>query len=332
MGTRDVAAGRCVIGVTGVAVTERPTGRCSLAMTERLLGPSGLAVTGRLVGLGRASAALVGASVLLAACMGLPPGDAAPPALSRVQIETLLAGPDRSAADRSTDLRRKPAEMLAFIGVRPGMVALDLSAGGGYTTELLARAVGPVGRVYGQSAPRNPARTPPAAPEGAAAPPSAAAPAGPPAAAPRTSATMLAERAQRSGLANIVPVLAPFETPIPEGVAAGGLDLATLMFNYHDLGHLGVDRARMNAALFGALKPGGVYVIADHAGRPGTGISESGTLHRVEAEFVRREVEAAGFRLVATGDFLRNPNDPRDRNTPEPAQPKDQFVLKFVRP
>ena len=104
------------------------------------------------------------------------------------------------------------------------------------------------------------------------------------------------------------------------------------MFNYHDLGHLGVDRAQMNAALFRALKPGGAYVIADHSGRPGTGISESGTLHRVEEAFVRREVEAAGFRLVAHGDFLRNPNDPRDRNTPEPPQPKDEFVLKFVKP
>ena len=62
---------------------------------------------------------------------------------------------------------------------------------------------------------------------------------------------------------------------------------------------MGVDRARMNAAVFAALKPGGIYVIADHAGRPGTGISESGTLHRVEEAFVRREVEAAGFRLAA---------------------------------
>jgi predicted methyltransferase len=104
------------------------------------------------------------------------------------------------------------------------------------------------------------------------------------------------------------------------------------MFNYHDLGHLGVDRAAMNAAVFRALKPGGLYVIADHAGRPGTGISESGTLHRVEEAFVRREVEAAGFRFVASGDFLRNPADPRDRNVPEPPQPKDEFVLKFVKP
>ena len=104
------------------------------------------------------------------------------------------------------------------------------------------------------------------------------------------------------------------------------------MFNYHDLGHLGVDRAAMNKAVFGALKSGGFYLIADHSGRLGTGISESGTLHRVEEAFLRKEVEAAGFKLVDEGDFLRNPNDPRDKNTPDPPQPKDEFVLKFVKP
>src|SRR6476620_7334226 len=74
--------------------------------------------------------------------------------LTRERISEIVASPDRSAADRSNDKRRKPDQMLAFIGVRPGMVAMDLSAGNGYTTELLARAVGPTGRVYGQSAPR----------------------------------------------------------------------------------------------------------------------------------------------------------------------------------
>jgi predicted methyltransferase len=140
----------------------------------------------------------------------------------------------------------------------------------------------------------------------------------------------LAERAAKFG--NLVAVMRPFEDPVPTEVANGGLDLVTLMFNYHDLGHLQVDRAAMNRAVFRALKPGGSYVIADHAGRPGTGIGESGTLHRVEEAFVVREVQAAGFRLAATGDFLRNPRDPRDRNTPEPPMPKDEFVLKFVKP
>ena len=167
-----------------------------------------------------------------------------------------------------------------------------------------------------------------AAPASAAPPIAAAASAAP----PRTSATALAERAQKAGLAHITPVVQRFEDPAPAALASNGFDLVTLMFNYHDLGHLGVDRARMNAAVFRALKSGGVYVIADHSGRPGTGISESGTLHRIEEAFLRREVEAAGFKPLATGDFLRNPADPRDRNVPEPAQAKDQFVLKFVKP
>ncbi len=210
-------------------------------------------------------------------------------------------------------MRRKPAEMLAFIGVRPGMVALDLSAGGGYTTELLARAAGPAGLVYGQSRPPAPAV-------------SGAAPR-------RTSAMALAERATKSSAAaRIVAVERPFEDPVPAERAAAGLDVVTLMFNYHDLTYLPIDRARMNAAVFRALKPGGVYVIADHAAKAGTGISVASTLHRIDEAFLRREVEAAGFRLDAEGTFLRNPADPRDREDPDPPSPKDEFVLRFVKP
>ena len=229
--------------------------------------------------------------VLLAGCAtSLPPE----------RFAAIVASPERSAADRTNDVRRKPAEMLAFINVMPGTVALDVSAGRGYTTELIARAAGPGGKVYGQTAAETPA--------------------------------LLAERARNLTTANIVPVVRPFNDPVPAQVAAGGLDLVTLMFNYHDLGHLGVDRASMNHAIFNALRRGGSYVIADHSGRAGTGISESGTLHRVEEAFVIGEVQAAGFRLAASGNFLRNPADPRDRDTPQPAMPKDEFVLRFVKP
>ena len=253
--------------------------------------------------------------------------------LSPERIAEILASPDRSAADRTNDVRRKPAQMLAFIGIVPGMVALDLSSGGGYTTELIARAVGPTGRVYGQSAPRNAPPPPPAAPEGAAFPtPQAPPPSVTPAAAPMTTPMRLGERAKNPAAGNIISVVQKFEDPFPPAVASNGVDLVTLMFNYHDLGHMGVDRAQMNKAVFAALKPGGMYVIADHSGRRGTGISESGTLHRVEEAFLRKEVEGAGFKLVAEGDFMRNPSDPRDKNTPDPPQPKDEFVLKFVKP
>jgi len=261
------------------------------------------------------------------------------PPLSSAQIIEILSSPDRTPADRTNDLRRKPEQMLGFIGIRPGIVALDLSAAGGYTTELLARSIGPTGKVYGQSRPRDPnqASTSSSVPEGNSRPNLApvATPAAPPAA-PRPSPVALADRDAKLHEASIsaAPIVAlsrPFEDPVPSELAEQ-IDLVTLMFNYHDLGHLGVDRAAMNRAVLRALKPGGLYVIADHAGRPGTGISESGTLHRIEEAFLRQEVEAAGFRLVEEGMFLRNPNDPRDKNTPDPPQPKDEFVLKFVRP
>lgn len=257
--------------------------------------------------------------------------------LTKERIAEIIASPDRSAADRGNDFRRKPDQMLAFIGVRPGMVALDLSAGGGYTTELLARAVGPTGRIYGQSVPRglgSPQRQP-VAPEGASAPAASSTQTAsivPPPSARPSSPQALAERAKNPLVANIIPVVRKFEDPIPPEVASDGLDLVTLIFNYHDLGHMDVDRARMNLAVFAALKSGGMYVIADHSGRPGTGISESSTLHRIEETFLRQEVESVGFKLANHGDFLRNPSDPRDKNTPEPPQPKDEFVLKFVKP
>ena len=265
-----------------------------------------------------------------------------PTTLSAPQIAAVVGSPDRSAADRTNDLRRKPDQLLAFIGVRPGMVALDVSAGGGYTTELLARAIGPTGTVYGQRPPpRDPTRATaaPAQPEGESRPGIAAAPpaAPPPTATPRNPAGPVAERDSKlrsagTAAAPMIAVNQAFESPVPAVVAEGSLDLVTLMFNYHDLGFLGVDRAQMNHAIYRALKPGGMYVIADHAGRSGTGISESGSLHRIEESFLRKEVEDAGFRLREEGMFLRNPNDPRNRNTPEPPQPKDEFVLKFVKP
>ena len=278
----------------------------------------------------------------LSGCASTSAAGDSPSPLTLDQIKAIVASPDRSAPDRTNDVRRRPVDMLDFIGVRPGMIALDVSAGGGYTTELIARAVGSTGRVYGQSALPNPDRAAPAAPEGASAPPTAATapvataastPSTPPASTPRrTSAMALAERAKNPNVSNIIAVVRPFEDPAPPTLAKASFDLVTLMFNYHDMGHMGVDRAAMNKAIYAALKPGGTYVIADHAGRQGTGISESGTLHRVEEDFVIREVSDAGFKFVEEGVFLRNPNDPRDRNTPDPPQPKDEFVVKFVKP
>ena len=103
--------------------------------------------------------------------------------LTHERIAAIIASPDRSNADRTNDLRRKPEQMLAFIGIQPGQIALDLSAGGGYTTELLARSVGPSGRAYGQSQPPRPTNAPPRP--------------------GRTSAQALAERAKNPSLSNL---------------------------------------------------------------------------------------------------------------------------------
>ncbi len=238
-------------------------------------------------------------AVLLAACA------TEAPRMSTSQIDAILNAPDRSEADRDNDKRRKAALMLAFIDVRPGIRALDIGSGAGYTSELLARSVGPTGQVYAHNTEywlKNLVKG------------------------------RMDTRLKTPAMRGVIHHVAEFDDPIPPAVAHGGLDLVTFMFNYHDLGWVGTDRARMNRAIFAALKRGGHYIVADHSGRPGTGITESKTLHRVEEALVRKEVEAAGFKLVEEAQFLRNPNDARDKAVFKPAQPNDEFVLKFVKP
>ena len=109
-------------------------------------------------------------------------------------------------------------------------------------------------------------------------------------------------------------------------------DFITFFFAYHDVTFMEVDRAAMNRKLFAALKPGGMLVIADHSARPGDGTSVAKTLHRIEEAALRQEVEAAGFKLVATGDFIRHPEDPRDFNDNRRTGPVDEFVLRYERP
>lgn len=210
---------------------------------------------------------------------------------------------DRSDADRVTDLRRKPEKLLEFYGVRPGMRVLDLGAGGGYNTELLARIVGPFGTVYAQNSPYM---------------------------LEKFIRGRFDERLKKSVMARVVHLVREFDDPVPADVR--NLDLVTFNFIYHDTVWLGVDRTKMNRAVYNALKPGGVYIVADHSARPGSGIEAAKTLHRIDERVVREEVQAAGFRLVEEGMFLRNPEDPRDTSVFKPRIPNDEFVLKFVKP
>jgi predicted methyltransferase len=214
----------------------------------------------------------------------------------------LIAAADRSPADRETDKRRDPVKLLAFTGVRPGEKVLDMGAGGGYSTELLARAVGPGGVVYGQNAPEL---------------------------GERGKAAFEARTKTPAGKP-IVALARAFDDPLPSDVR--DLDLITFFFFYHDTTYMPVDRAAMNRKLFAALKPGAFLVIADHSAKEGAGATVGKSLHRIEESTVRSEVEAAGFKLVAEGDFLRHPEDTRDFSMQPPTKPADEFVLKFQKP
>ena len=212
-----------------------------------------------------------------------------PAAHAREQIKAIVASPDRSAADRTNDLRRKPEQMLDFIGIRPASPR-SISAPPAATrpscwrarSDPRARSMARAGRAPAGRRRRRPPR-PRATAIRPPRPPPRQRPLRRPAArrVPRRWRWPTATRpCEAAKAAPIVAVVRPFEDPVPAEAADGQLDLVTLMFNYHDLGFLGVDRAAMNRAVFKALKPGGVYVIADHAGRPGTGISEVRHLHR----------------------------------------------------
>ncbi len=209
----------------------------------------------------------------------------------------IVANPIRTEQDRKIDAVRHPAEFLAFAQVKPGMKVLDVSAGAGYTSQLLALAVLPGGTVYAQTPRPGPALT-----------------------------KRLADHPQP----DLVLVERPFEDPVPGD--APPLDLVTIVNNYHDITYLPVDRAKMNARIFAALKPGGHYVVVDHAGRAGTGVSEGKTLHRIDEAVVRHELAQAGFVLEAESDFLRNGGDTREQPSGNSPIPTDRFALRFVKP
>ena len=236
----------------------------------------------------------VGSATAMTGCTTPMPDD---PRMQAERYQSAIASPIRTDQDRRMDASRHPAQFLTFTQVRPGMHVLDVSAGAGYTSQLLALAVGPAGKVWAQT--------------------------------PQPGATLMKRMADQPQ-ANVVVVARPFEDPVP--AEAGKLDLITIVLNYHDISYLPVDRAKMNQRLFAALKPGGKLVVIDHSAIKGTGISAGKTLHRIDEEVVRTEVRQAGFVLDAEGDFLRNPADPRDESSNQPKVPTDKFALRFVKP
>lgn len=257
-------------------------------------------------------------TLILVACLSLAGCAHAPapesstststPALSAAAAQAIVDAPDRTEADRALDAGRHPAAMLEFVGVGPGGKVAELMAGGGYTTELLARAVGPTGTVYGQN---------------------------PKFILERFAEKPWSERLARPVNAKVVRADREFDEPLPPEVT----DLDAVVSNaiYHDTVWLKADRAKMNAAIFRALKPGGVYVVIDSSAKPGTGVNDVQTLHRIDEQTVKDEVLAAGFQLAGTSDVWRNPQDTRDWNSSPSAAGErrgtsDRFALKFVKP
>jgi predicted methyltransferase len=241
------------------------------------------------------------ALLLAAALLWLPQAGRAQ---SPGDYQALVASPDRSDADKKTDQRRKPAEILAFAGVKPGMSVLDMGADAGYSTELMARAVGPTGKVYAQQGPNL---------------------------WKGNLKDRFEERMKAPVMKNVTLEVRPFDAPLPPDVK--NLDLITYFYAYHDTTAMqDVDRAKMNKAMFDALKPGGILLVADHAGPPGGGATTGNTLHRIEESTLKQEVLAAGFKQVGEADFLRNPNDPHTDKVFGLPIPVDEFVVKFQRP
>ena len=218
-------------------------------------------------------------------------------------ISTAVADSARPAEDKQRDADRKPAETLAFAGVKPGETVVELAPGRGYYTRLLSALVGPQGKVYAVTSPPKPDKPPPPVQAIAADP----------------------------HYSNVTVIMQPIkEVKLPEGV-----DLVWTSRNYHDFHNIpDVDVATINRDVFAALKSGGTYFVLDHAAAAGSGTRDTGTLHRIDEEAVKQELTAAGFKLVGESDILRNKSDPHSAKVfdAEILGHTDQFALKFKKP
>jgi predicted methyltransferase len=246
---------------------------------------------------------LVGAAIAASGIAASGMAVAAVPA----NLTAALGDKARPPADTSRDPARKPAELLAMGDVKPGQKVADFMMGGGYFTRILAAAVGPKGHVYGYQA-----------------------------------AEFIKFRAaygtEQSAVVADYKNVTPLSGPLSETGLPSGLDLVLTVQNYHDL-HLKPFAAgtadTVNKQIFQALKPGGIYLVVDHAAAPGTPVDAVDKLHRIDEAVVKKEVEAAGFKLVAQDDkLLGNPADPHTANVFDPSirGKTDQFVLKFQKP
>jgi len=218
-------------------------------------------------------------------------------------IKAAVADSKRPEADTKRDGDRKPAQMLVFAGIKPGMKVMDLIAGGGYFTRLFAQAVGPSGWVYAFQ---------PTELDGFL---------------KGKPAPIIAVAADYANVSVI-------KQPINDLSAPEALDVVWTSQNYHDLKDdffKPADTALINKAVFKALKPGGIYIVLDHSAPKGSGTADTQTLHRIDEAVVKKEVLAAGFQFVGESNLLRNPADKRDAIVFDKSirGHTDQFILKF---
>jgi predicted methyltransferase len=224
-------------------------------------------------------------------------------------IAAAVADSGRPDTDKQRDANRKPAETLAFVGVKPGEKIGELLPGGGYYTRILSKAVGPKGKVFAL-APQRPANAPADMPDMAA---------------------RIKGVASDANYSNVTVV----ELPLPSLAAPEPVDLVFTALNYHDLHNIpNSDVAKFNKMVLDSLKPGGLYVVIDHSAEAGSGIRDTGTLHRIDKDAVKSEVTAAGFEFVGSSDLLANAADSRTAKVFDPAirGKSDQFILKFRKP
>ena len=225
------------------------------------------------------------------------------------EVIAALADPDRPAADTARDANRKPAETLAFAGVKRDDKIADYAAGAGYFTRLFADVAGPRGHVYA-SVPSALFKYP----------------------------NIVKGIAEIETYAVTHPnVTVTFASALDAAKYPEKIDVFWISQNYHDLHDrfMGpVDMAAFNRTVFAALKPGGVYLVLDHVAANGSPADVTDTLHRIEPSTVRREVEAAGFKFEGESTLLANPSDPHTAGVFDASIQgrTDQFILKFRRP
>jgi predicted methyltransferase len=218
-------------------------------------------------------------------------------------ITAAIADSDRPDADKDRDAARKPAETLALAGIKPGQKIADLYPGTGYFTRIFSKVVGSKGHVY--------AVWPIGAPEKMTA-----------------DAKAIAANPAYPNVSEGEQSFNTLKFPVP-------LDVVWTSQNYHDIHNIkDVDMAAVDRAIFDALKPGGTFIVLDHVAPAGSGFQDTNTLHRIDPEAVKTEVEAAGFVLVKQSDFLKNPDDPHTAKVFDPSirGKTDQFFFKFVKP